>query len=257
MTRFIGIASGKGGTGKTTAAINIAVGLRNLGYDTTLVDANLSTPHVSMHLGSADLPITLNHVLKGENNLHEAVYHHASGIKVIPASVSLEDIDDLNPKRLANILYNADLGDIAVLDLSSSFTSDIKPILSALTDIIIVANPNLPSITEAIKTIRLSENCNLNILGVILNKVSKADQFSPEEAEKILNRKIIASIPDHRHVAESLNQKQPVLYSNPKSPVSQEFANIALFLSGTDKTISPAQPSYSKGAGILDIFRRR
>ena len=89
MTKFIGIASGKGGVGKTTIAINTAISILNFERGITLLDANLSTPHVSIHLGAPLSPITVHDVLKGRNSITEATYIHPSGLRIIPASISI------------------------------------------------------------------------------------------------------------------------------------------------------------------------
>jgi len=64
MSRLITITSGKGGVGKTTTTINLGVALQSLGKRVIIVDANLSTPNVGLHLGAPIVPISLNHVLQ-------------------------------------------------------------------------------------------------------------------------------------------------------------------------------------------------
>jgi septum site-determining protein MinD len=230
MTRFIGIASGKGGTGKTTTAINLSLALTNLGYDTVIVDANLATPHVALSLGSPNLPITINHVLNGNNQIHEATYEHPSGLKIIPASISLEDIDEMNPRRLSNLLYNSDIGDFAVLDLSSGLTGDVKPLLNTLDELIVVTNPEISSVSEAIKTIKLAEKNNVNVHGIILNKSTQDNNLSKENIEALTEKNVIAEIPHHEHFHQSNKLNQPLVYAFPQSPVAEHFKNVASFV---------------------------
>src|SRR3989338_4734544 len=93
MTKFIAIASGKGGVGKTTTALNLGTALSNFGKDVVVVDANLSTPHISLHLGSPKLRVTLNDSLKGIVNIKDTAYLHPSGVRIIPSSIALEEHD--------------------------------------------------------------------------------------------------------------------------------------------------------------------
>src|SRR3972149_804170 len=97
MTRAIGIVSGKGGVGKTTLAINLAAALaRHYNKRTALVDCNLTTSHISLYLGIYHKTTTLNHVLREERSMDEATHQHESGMKIVPASLSLSDLDGVD-----------------------------------------------------------------------------------------------------------------------------------------------------------------
>jgi len=92
MSKIIVITSGKGGVGKTTTAINLAAAMKHFGEDVLIIDGNLSTPNVGLHLNSPEVPINLNHVLRGKAEPFEAIYEHESGIKIMPSSLSIEEI---------------------------------------------------------------------------------------------------------------------------------------------------------------------
>src|SRR3989338_5144950 len=92
MAKLFVVTSGKGGVGKTTTAINLGAALNYLNQDVIVVDANMETPNVGLHLGAPIVPVTLNHVLSGKASLGEAIYEHASGTKILPSSLSLKDI---------------------------------------------------------------------------------------------------------------------------------------------------------------------
>jgi len=60
MAKIYAILSGKGGVGKTTTAINLGTTLNHLGESVIIVDANLTTPNIGIHLGAPIVPVTLN-----------------------------------------------------------------------------------------------------------------------------------------------------------------------------------------------------
>ncbi|MBU0760178.1 MAG: AAA family ATPase [Nanoarchaeota archaeon] len=100
MGKLITITSGKGGVGKTTSSINLAAALNALGKEVVVVDANLTTPNVGLHLGAPIVPISLNHVLSGKAKIQDAIYEHESGTKVIPSSLSINELRRINHKKL-------------------------------------------------------------------------------------------------------------------------------------------------------------
>ena len=67
-----------------------------------VIDGNLSTPNVGIHLNAPEVPINLNHVLKGEAEPFEAVYKHDSGMKIMPSSLSVKELKRTRPERLKN-----------------------------------------------------------------------------------------------------------------------------------------------------------
>ena len=89
MGRIISVASGKGGAGKTTFVCNLSAALSKLGKSVVAVDANLTTPNLGVHLGVPLYPITLQDVLSGEAKLKESIYSHKSGVKIIPADMTI------------------------------------------------------------------------------------------------------------------------------------------------------------------------
>src|SRR4030043_2044422 len=85
MNRIFVITSGKGGVGKTTTAINLGAAMNYFGKDVLIIDGNLSTPNVGIHLNSPEVPINLHHVLSKKAEAYEAVYEHESGMKIMPS----------------------------------------------------------------------------------------------------------------------------------------------------------------------------
>jgi len=92
VVRTITVASGKGGTGKTTLTANLGIALAQHGYDVTIVDADITMANLELILGMEGLPVTLQNVLAGEARIEEAIYSGPGGVKVVPAGVSLEGL---------------------------------------------------------------------------------------------------------------------------------------------------------------------
>src|SRR3990167_1133601 len=103
MSKLITITSGKGGVGKTTTSINLAAALNSFGKNVIIVDANLTTPNVGLHLGAPIVPISLNHVLLGKADISDAIYEHESGTKIVPSSLSVRELSRLNHSKLKDV----------------------------------------------------------------------------------------------------------------------------------------------------------
>src|SRR3989344_5951460 len=158
MSKFIVITSGKGGVGKTTTAVNLAVAMNSFDEDVTLVDVNLTTPNIGLHLGAPVVPITLNHVLSGKADLVDSIYEHESGTKVIPSSLSINELKKLNEFDLVPVTKELrKISDIVIFDSAAGLGDEAVNALKIADEVIVVTNPETPAVTDALKTKKLAE----------------------------------------------------------------------------------------------------
>lgn len=233
MTRFISLISGKGGVGKTTAALNISQALTDKGKKTILLDANLMTPNVGINLGFMNPEGSLNKFIRKEKTLPESTYLHQSGLSFIPASPSLSEFQKTNPHKLSEIFEHLDdTVDFVLVDAPSGLGSELSQVLKNSDEALIVVNPNLSSVVDALKTIEVAESHNNIIAGVVLNMSHRGkNELKPEEIENILGHQIIANIRDDKKIRKSLHQQGPLNYLYPRSRSTRQFKKVAEHLS--------------------------
>ncbi|MBS3092702.1 cell division ATPase MinD [Candidatus Pacearchaeota archaeon] len=234
MSKFIVITSGKGGVGKTTTAVNLAVALSAFDEDVTLVDANLTTPNVGLHLGAPVVPVTLNHVLSGKADLVDAIYEHESGAKVIPASLSIKDLESADTKRLKNFAKDLrKVSDIVIFDSAAGLGSEAISALELADDIIIVTNPNMPAVTDALKTAKVAENIGKSVKGVIIARVTGSkNEMSLASIKEMLELPILGIVPEDDKIQESLSLRNAVIHTHPRSKSAKSYNQIAAKIIG-------------------------
>ena len=229
MSKITVITSGKGGVGKTTTAINLAAAMKYFGQDVLVIDGNLSTPNVGLHLNSPEVPINLNHVLRGKAEAFEAVYEHESGVKIMPSSLSVAELRRTNPTRLKDLKKEfKKLASSIIVDSSAGLGNEASSAIEMADELIIVTNPEMPAITDALKTVKLAEKMKKTVLGVIVTRVRKDDiELEPEVVREMLEVPILGMVPEDLAVKRAIRNKGIVIHTEPKSGAARAYKEIA------------------------------
>lgn len=234
MRKIIVITSGKGGVGKTTTAINLGAAINYFGGDVVVIDANLSTPNVGLHLNSPEVPINLNHVLLKKAEVFESVYEHESGMKIIPSSLSIKELKRVNPESIKN--YKKDfkkVADYVIMDSSAGLGKEALSVIDIADEIIIVSNPEIPAITDALKTIKIAQQMRKPVAGVIMTRVRKNDiEIQPDVVREMLEIPILGMVPEDSSIQEALSMKDAVVHTHPKSKSARAYKEIAARIMG-------------------------
>lgn len=258
MTVFIGLVSSKGGVGKTTTAINLGSALHYFGRNVIVVDANIISPNVGLQLGAESLPITFHETLTGESHISEAAYVHPSGLKIIPASISFKKYKETSFLNLANVLNDLKgYAEVVLVDTPPGLNEHTKEIMKAVDDVIIVTHPNMPAVTDALKTIAQARELGTNVLGVIIND-ARADGLDvhSENISSLLNAPVLGVIPHDLFMRKALVMKYPIFYSHPKSDATVAYKKLAAHLIGEEYDDSIKKRVLLSPKDFLTIFRK-
>ena len=229
MSKIIVITSGKGGVGKTTTAINLGAAMNYFGKDVLIVDGNLSTPNVGIHLNSPEVPINLNHVLQKKAEPSEAIYEHESGLKIMPSSLSIKELKKTHPEKLKDFVKDLkSLSDYIIVDSAAGLGIEATSAFEIADELLIVTNPEMPAITDALKTIKLAEQMKKPIKGIIMTRVRKDKiEMQPDVVKDMLENPVIGMVPEHLDIKKALNKKDAIIHAYPQSEASRAYKEIA------------------------------
>ena len=140
----------------------------------------------------------------------------------------------INPESIKN--YKKDFKKIAeyiIVDSSAGLGNETLSVLDLADEIIIVSNPEMPAITDALKTIKIAAQMNKPIKGVIMTRVRKnKTEMQPEMVREMLEVPILGMIPEDIVVQEALSLKNAVVHTHPKSNPSRAYKEIAARIMG-------------------------
>ena len=171
IKNLVAVASGKGGVGKTTVAVNLAIALKNLGAAVGLLDADVYGPNVPVMLGTNEQPRALDE--------RTIIPVEAFGVKMIsmgllnPGDKPLIWRGPMLHSVIQQFLRSVQWGqlDYLVVDLPPG-TGDVQLTLIqsvALSGAVIVTTPSVVSLADVRKAIEMFRQVNVNIIGVVEN----------------------------------------------------------------------------------------
>ena len=253
MARVIAIASGKGGTGKTTITANLGIALAKLGQKVLLIDADVAMANLSLILGMQSSPITLHDVLLGEAQVHDAIYDGPEGVRFIPSGLSLDNYKRVDSERLSSVVSQlADEYDFVLLDVAAGIEKNVLSALSAAQETLMVTMPTSPAIADALKTKIVAQRLGSKVIGVVINFVmNEKGEITKNEISNMLELPVYGSVPYDPEVRKSFMQEKiaPVILRKPDCPASEEIAKVASRMTGIK---APEQSA--KKVGLLEKF---
>lgn len=238
MSQVIGVLSGKGGVGKTSVVANLGAALADeFDKNVIILDTNLNTSHLGLHLGLyEDLPVTLREVVKKNMPISYAIYvHPTTGIRLIPASLSGDGVNLTTGKLKAIAKRLKQDYEMIVMDCPPGLGKEVVTSISALDSALIVTTPDFPAVADALKTVNLLERMGKNITGIVVNK-RRGEKFelTVKEIESTCGVKVIAIVPEDSHVPEGIAAGIPAVLNSPYSPAGVAFKQLAAKLIGQE-----------------------
>lgn len=236
MEEIIALASGKGGVGKTFLSINITLALQQLGKDVKLIDGDTTSSNLGGQLGITEFGSSLQDVLEGEN-IQEALHVHSSGLKFVPSSFSLNKINTSiyeNQKRFRSEIKK--LKGSLIFDTPSGLTKDSQILMALADKVVIVSNPDVPSIIDAAKVSELvdvgDDKFDKKVKGLILNRIKNSKYgLNASEIEVMCSAPIIAKLKEEKIAEESIYQETPLVKYKPNDDLTNKIKEIARNLS--------------------------
>ncbi|MFB6141061.1 MAG: AAA family ATPase [Halosimplex sp.] len=237
MVEAFAVASGKGGTGKTTSTLALGMALAEE-YDVTVVDADMGMANLLFHAGLADVETTLHDVLVEGGAPVEAAVYERHGMRVVPCGTSLADFEAADPRRLRDVVARlaADT-DVILLDSAATLSSRAAVLPVVLADrVVVVLEPTIPALSDGLKVQEYASSYGTDTAGVLFNKVRDADAIEriAPKAERYFEGPTLATVPASDRVRAARRGGCPLLAHAPESDAAAAYRDAAAALTVRD-----------------------
>ncbi|MFC7081804.1 AAA family ATPase [Halorussus caseinilyticus] len=203
------IASGKGGVGKTTTAINLGAMLADRGHSVVVVDTDLGMANLADFLDFEIETPTLHEVLAGEAEFDDAIYRAPGDIDVLPSATDIEAFVKSDPANLQTVVEDLrEEYDYVLLDTGAGVSYDTLVPLALADGVLLVATPDVASVRDTAKTGELAERVESEVTGAVLTQRS-SDILNADDVEATLGTDVLAVIPQDEAVPMGIDAGRP------------------------------------------------
>jgi MinD-like ATPase involved in chromosome partitioning or flagellar assembly len=197
----------------------------------------LTTPDLSLHLGIPFHVRGLAHILQENAPLESAVFHHNSGMQVIPGNIHLNVLKQFEGKKLKRLLGTLEKQfDIILVDSAAGIGREAISAMKQCNTMLLVVNPEIPSVVNASKAIQVAKKHKVKPIGVVLNRVGRfKEQLSVTEIEPLLHKvPILGIVKESKRIPRTIKNATTIMDKYPLSRSARAYQIIAAKLLNTD-----------------------
>lgn len=259
------VSSGKGGVGKTTLCVNLAIGLAELGRRVTLIDADLGLANADVMCGLTPVR-RLDGVIASGGSLREIAVDAPGGFRLVPGAAGVERMTELTPLDRCRLLAAlADLerdSDLVLVDTAAGLGRGVTAFMRSAHAAVVVTTPEPTALADAYALIKCVRQRRVASRQGRADSPQESDEARPmlvvnevsgEREARVVHARLAAVaerfvgytlpllgwVPRDDHVASSVRRRRPVLLDSPGCGASRQVRGLALTLA---RSLRPAPP---------------
>jgi len=258
LARVIAVTSGKGGVGKTSTSVNLAISMAQKGSRVILLDADLGLANVEVLLGLNSI-YNLQHVITGEKKMSQILVKGPGGVAVVPGTSGLSKLADLNEKGRNNVMAGLvelqERADFILIDTMAGIGRSALAFVAAADEVLLLSTPEPSSIVDAYGMLKTTYQKRDDavirlVVNMVLNKKQASLVYSKlsNAAQQYLGRKLsyLGMIPRDPHVSQAVMQSHPFVTRFPSSVASKSVRDIADRLITQKSAAAPGTDGFLK-----------
>lgn len=271
QARVITVTSGKGGVGKSSVAINLAIQFRKQGKSVIIFDADFGLANIEVMFGAIPKYNLADMIFRGKG-FKDIIVEGPEGIGFISGGSGINGLGNMNKDQVQYLVFKLkeleSLADIIIIDTGAGISDSVLEFVVSSSEVLLVTTPEPTSITDAyalLKTLnaRVGFDRDYTEIKVITNRVS-----SYEEGKNLYNKlevvvskflkinlKYLGIIPMDTNMSKSVMQQKPVSSAYPNSSATEAFENMAqALLNNTEMEVTKKK---GLAKAVMNMFENR
>ncbi len=264
MSRVITVTSGKGGVGKTSVSVNLAIALQRMGKRVVILDADFGLANIEIMLGIRPQFNLADLMFRGKG-MRDIITYGPENIGFISGGSGINEMANLSKAQIVDMIQKMSeldqLADVVIVDTGAGIGNSVLEFVAASEEVLLVATPEPTSITDAYALLKsLNRNSTYQktktVVKLIANQVRGSDDADELHEKlgivvsKFLNIDIdyLGPIPHDDNMSKAILKQVPIVLSAPDSKAARSITAIAARLGDAEL------PVEEQGMGIMRLF---
>ena len=245
IARVITVTSGKGGVGKSSISVNLALAFSKLGKRVIIIDADFGLANIEVMLGIRPVYNLSDLMFRGKN-LSDIITEGPENIGFISGGSGIQELTNLTKDQIMYLIQKLaeldDRADIVIIDTGAGIADSVLEFVAASSEILLITTPEPTSITDAyalLKTLNRKSDFSFDdtVVKMIANRTESLDE-GKELYDKLslvvkkflkIKLEFLGALPQDTIVSKAVMKQKPAIQVYPNSPFSiiiSDFADI-------------------------------
>jgi flagellar biosynthesis protein FlhG len=243
VSRVITVTSGKGGVGKSSISVNLAIALSRLGNRVIILDADFGLANIEVMLGIRPTYNLADLMFRGKS-LTDIITEGPENIGFISGGSGIQELTNLTKDQIVYLIQKLveldERADIVIIDTGAGIADSVLEFVAASTEVILVATPEPTSITDAyalLKTLNRKTDISLQdtVIKMVANRIDTYED-GRELYEKLslvvskflsLKLEYLGALPQDLSVSKAVMRQKPAIVLFPNSQFSKTLVAFA------------------------------
>ena len=262
--RVITVTSGKGGVGKSSVSVNLAIQLSRMGKRVVVLDADFGLANVEIMLGIHPKYNLADLMFRGKS-ITDIITPGPENVGFISGGSGINELANLTREQVFHLIQKMEeldhKADVIIVDTGAGISNSVLEFVAASEEVLLVATPEPTSITDAYALLKSLNRCTsyrpgTTIVKMIANQVRNAKD-ADELFEKIglvvnkfLNVEVeyLGAIPYDANMSKAIMKQTPISIAAPNSPTARCISDIVA------KLENKVPEDAGKRLGIVQMF---
>ena len=262
--RVITVTSGKGGVGKTSISINLAIQLARMGKRVVVFDADFGLANIEVMLGVRPQYNLADMMFKGKD-LKDIIVHSEEGISFISGGSGIQELATMNREQVmfltSRLIELDEFADVVIVDTGAGISDSVLEFVLASTEVLLVATPEPTSITDAYALLKalnrkeefVKEHTSIQMISNrVKNETEGKNVYQKMSvvSEKFLNIPLtyMGSVPMDDQVPKAVMRQKPVSVIHPDAAAARAIKQIA------EKLMQSEPAENAERRGMFQLF---